>query len=211
MKLDPAAFNRHLKHVGQRLLWRQSFMCPCVIEFSGAADTSCTLCHGKGRMWNAPVESVAGVTRQGVDSQFQDFGAMEQGDLTLTVPNSAACYDMGKFDRITLLNSTDVFSRVLTRGDNDRLLDIPVQSVTRVFWRNAAKTGIVEGGIPTVGEGGALTWASGEPDAGVQYSITGIKFDEYYVYSSLPSDRNEHQGAALPKRVALRKFDLFGK
>ena len=136
---------------------------------------------------------------------------MELGDLSLTVPSDSACYGMGKFDRITLLNSTDVFSRVLTRGANDRLSDIPVQAVTRVFWRNAAKTGLIDGGIPTVAANGALTWASGEPDAGVQYSITGIKFDEYYVYTSMPSDRNEHQGATLPKKVALRKYDLFGK
>ena len=33
---------------------------------------------------------------------------------------------------------------------------------------------------------------------------------EYYCFQEIPIDRPEHSGAALPRRVALRRFDLFG-
>lgn len=211
MKLNPAAFNRHLNHMGQRMLWRQSFACPCIQEHSGAADASCPLCKGKGRTWNAPIEGKAGVTQMQVNPSFQDFGAMEQGDLTLSIPSDSLLYIMGRFDRVTLLNSTDVFSRTLTRGMNDNLADMAVSSITRVFWLNPEGTAAVEGGIPTVSPDGVLTWTSGAPDPGVQYSITGLKFSEYFVYSALPSNRNEHMGAQLPKKVNVRLWDLFGR
>lgn len=211
MKLNPGAFNRHLNHMGQRVQWRQSFACPCIQEHSGAANQSCPLCSGKGRIWKAPIDGVAGVTQMQVNPSFQDFGALEQGDMTLSVPSDSVIYTLGRFDRVTLLNSTDVFSRTLIRGANDNLSDMKVSSIARVFWRNPAGTEIVEGGIPTVSSAGVLTWASGAPDPGVQYSITGLRFSEYFVYSNLPSNRNEHLGALLPKKVMIRLFDLFGR
>lgn len=211
VKLSPAAFNRHIAHMGQRMLWRQAFACPCIQEHSGAAASDCPICKGKGRMWNAAIEGVAGVTQQQVNPSFQDFGTMEQGDLTLSVPSDSVLYGMGRFDRVTLLNSTDVFSRTLTRGANDQLSDLTAESITRVFWLNPAGDAIVEGGIPAVSSSGVLTWASGEPAAGVQYSITGRRFSDYFVWEHLPSNRNEHMGVALPKKVQIRLFDLYGR
>lgn len=212
MRLNPAKFNQFLVGVGQRMLWRQSFICPCITDHSGAADPACKLCRGRGRVWNSPLEGWAGVSQQQVNPQFQDFGQMELGDMTLTVPNDSPLYAMGRFDRVTLLNSTDVFSRVMTRGVNDNLADLAVQSVDRVFWRSPAGDAIVEGATPAVDQDGVFAWPdSGAPDPGVQFSITGIKYDDYFVYQALPSDRNAHMGAPLPKRVQLRKWDLMGR
>lgn len=160
-------------------------------------------------MWDAPIECVSGVSQQNVNPKFADFGTFEQGDLTMTIPSDSPIYDAGRFDRVTLLNSTDVFSRTMVRGDNDNLSDLTVQSVSRVFWIAAGV--IVDGGIPSVSDTGVLTWASGSPASGAQYSITGTKFADYFIYDMLPSDRNEHSGAALPKRATLKRFDLFGK
>lgn len=211
MRLDPLSFNKFLSGIGQRVLWQQSFICPCIQDHSGAADTACPICKGKGRTWNAPVDGVVGVTAQGVDAKIQDFGAMELGDITLTVPSDSPLYNLGRFDRVTLLNSTDVFSRVLTRIPGDNLSDLSVQSITRVFWRSPDKRSIIDGSLPVVSANGTLVWGDGGPDFGVQYSVTGIKFDTYFVWQSLPSDRNEHQGAPLPRRVQARKWDLYSR
>lgn len=213
MRLNPAAFNRFLRAIGQRIAWRQSTACPCTNPFSGAADQSCPQCHGKGHIWGSPVEDVVGVSRQGVDPQWRDFGNFEQGDLTLTIQSTSPLYAMGRFDRVVLLNSTDQFSRVLTRGENDLSVDIPVQEITRCYWLSFDKTQIIEGSIPVWNEvTRALSWPKGgAPDPGIQYSLSGTKFDEYYAYDMLPSDRNEHSGAPLPKRAALKKWDLFGR
>lgn len=212
MRLSPAAFNSFLtRNIGQDVLWRASFSCPCISPHSGAARPNCPLCSGKGRIWSAPIKGKSGVSQQQGDPQFQQFGTLEQGDTLLSVPNNSPLYDMGRFDRVTLLNSTDVFSRTMVRGQHDDLSDITVQSVTRVFWLNGDRDAIVEGGIPSVGPGGVLTWESGEPPQGVEYSITGLKFDDYFVWQALPSDRNAHFGAPLPKKVMIRRWDLFGR
>lgn len=211
MKLNPGAFNRWIANVGQRVLWRRSYSCPCTDEFSGAAKTDCPQCRGKGHIWDAHgVEGVCGVAQQQVQPQWQDFGNFEQGDMVMTVPSDSALYDMGRFDRVILLNSTDRFSRIYTRGTGEKL-DVPAMSIDRVFWLSQDRTQQIEGGIPVFDADGNLTWSSGEPPVGVQYSLTGVRYTEYFVWQQLPSDRNEHQGAQLPKRVQLRKFDLFGR
>ena len=211
MRLNPADFNRFLAQIGQRALWRQSFVCPCTQEHSGSAESGCPICKGKGRTWNLGVECVIGVTGQRIDATTEGFGAMEAGDITLTIPSNSPVYATGRFDRVLLLNSTDIFSRVLTRGSNESLSDLAVMSVSRVFWRSPDKTALIDGGLPMVDANGALTWGDNPPALGVQYSITGVRYDEYFIYSALPSDRNEHSGAPLPRRVQARKFDLFGR
>lgn len=120
-------------------------------------------------------------------------------------------YEMGEFDRVTMLNSTDYFSLILTRGDPQEKIHEPVEKVTRVFW--LAGSTLVEGSaFPTVNADGSLTWpSSGAPPAGTPYTITGTRFSDYFCWGPFPSDRNEHSGARLPKRVVLRRFDLFGR
>lgn len=212
MKLNAAAFNRHLAFMGQRVRWRRAYSCPCTNEFSGAALPDCPQCSGKGHIWSSPgVESVVGVTAQQINPQWQDFGNFEQGDMQMTVPSDSPLYEMGRFDRVVLLNSTDRFSRIYIRGETRERLDVPVLSIDRVFWLNDDKSEIIEGGIPSFDAAGALTWASGEPPDGVQYSLAGTRYAEYFVWQTLPSDRKEHSGALLPLKVPLRKFDLFGR
>lgn len=207
MRLSPERFNAWLGNIGQQFLWRKSFACPCVNPQSGAADPAHALCGGLGRIWNAPLPGIAGVANQKTQREWAQFGVWESGDMVISVPSNSVLYAMGQFDRATMLNSTDPFSLVLTRGQND-VLRFPVVAIERVFWLNGGGT-MVEGGIPTVDGSGALTWVAGEPPAAQQYTIHGTRFTEYYCYGPFPSDRGEHAGAALPKRAVLRRFDLF--
>lgn len=209
MRLNPAAFNAHLKHIGQRYSWRKSYACPCIAPHSGAAKTSCLQCGGRGRIWDPGVTGVAGMAGVKVQRQWAQFGVYENGDVVVTIGSSTPLYGMGQFDRIVALDATDVFSQVLTRGQGDRLFG-PIKNVSRVFWLESNQA-IVEGGIPTVSSTGALTWSSGAPPSGVQYTVCGERYSEYFCFMELPGDRNEHQGAQLPRRVVLRKFDLFSR
>jgi len=210
MRLNPAAFSRHLQHMGQDFLFRKAFTCPCRTSSSGAAKPNCPRCLGKGVFWADPIPASAGVASQGVTKQFAQFGQWEAGDAVFSIPSDSAMYDAGRFDRMTMLNSIDGFALPLTRGQNDKVL-LPVQQFDRVFWLDTDGYTIVEGGLPTVDAAGVLTWASGEPPAGKMYTISGQRFTEYFVFENLPSDRGEHHGARLPKRVLARRFDLFGK
>lgn len=213
MRLNPAAFDRHLANIGQRVLWRQSFACACVNPASGAPDPKHALCMGKGRLWARPVETVTGVARQETLAEWAQFGLWESGDMVLSIPQNSPLWDAGQFDRVTLLNSSDVFSQPLTRGAPNERLIFHVASVTRCFWLHPVTREVVEGRVPVIDADGRPSWPGGvgEPPPGTVYSLTGTKYDEYYVFSMFPSDRNQHQGVRLPKRVVVRRFDMFSR
>lgn len=212
MQFNKEAFNRHLLNMGQNILWQSSFACSCVNPSSGSADPKCTLCSKKGRIWENRLPTVCGICQQKTQNQWADLGLWEQGDLVVSIPEDSPMWDSGQFDRVTMLNATDKFSLPLVRGGNpERLLFVP-ERIDRVFWK-ANDQSLVEGGIPTIDDNGVPSWAGGigEPPSGKTYSITGWKYCEYFVFGDFPSNRNMHQGMRLPKRVVLRRWDLFGR
>src|SRR3546814_5916487 len=99
------------------------------------------------------------------------MGLWESGDAIAVIPENSPMYEIGQFDRVVMLNSTDTFSRVLTRGAVTERLLVSVEAFTRVFWL-ATDGAIIEGGLPVVSDDGELSWPNGgEPPAGTQYSI----------------------------------------
>lgn len=216
MRFNAQAFNQFLGAggIGQDVEWRQSFICPCVSPTSGQPDPRHALCAGKGRIWEPPVATVTGVASQKVQIEWQKLGYYRDGDTVLSVPENSPLWDAGQFDRIRMLNSTSDFSMVLRHGEpSEKFLFQPL-TISRVFWTHPQRPNeIINGGIPTVGADGVPSWAGGvgEPPMGVSYSITGTMNDEYFIFKDLMSDRNQHQGMRLPKRVVARKWDLFGR
>lgn len=209
MQLDPDAFNSFLNGIGQSMSWRRAFACPCLNPHSGSPNPVCPSCKGKGRTWAVAVTGMSGIAGMKVQREWAQYGLWESGDVVLTIPSDSPLYAMGPFDRVVFTDASEPFSISMTRGDND-VLRFPVVAIDRVFWLNGSGA-IVEGGIPTVSTAGVLAWATGEPAAGTQYSITGRQRPEYFMFQEMPSDRAFHSGAALPRRVALRKYDVYGK
>jgi hypothetical protein len=209
MRLNPAAFNSWLSNIGQRYEWRKSYACPCISPHSGASKPGCPQCGGRGRIWVGAVAGVAGMAGSKTQREWAQFGLWENGDVVVTIGSDTPLYGMGQFDRVTALDNTDVFSNTLVRGQGDKLYG-PVLSVERVFWLNDVGA-IVDGGIPDVAADGTLTWSDNDPPAGATYTITGTRMAEYFCWGQYPSDRNMHSGAQLPRRVVLRKFDLYGR
>ena len=214
MQFNAAAFDRHLANIGQQIVWRRSYACACVNPASGNPDPKHALCAGKGRLWVAGVRDVIGIARQDTVAEWVQSGLYESGDMVLSIPQSSPMWDgAGPFDRVVMLNSDDVFSQPLVRGaPAERLLFVPAR-IDRVFWLSPAdKNVIVEGSIPVCDANGVLSWPNGgAPPLGVSYSLTGLKQSEYFIFGRWPSDRNQHSGMRLPKRVIARKWDLFGK
>ena len=209
MRLSPGKFNAFLNKMGQSVSWRKAYDCPCADANSGAARYGCPQCGQTGIIWNPGVIAKAALAGQKVQRAWATFGLWEQGDVVLSIPSDSALYDMGEFDRVEFSDSSVPFSIKLTRGADD-VMRFTVASVDRVFWLDANDQ-IVEGGIPVVAADGTLTWTAGEPPAGTQYSITGRKRPEYFCWGEFPQDRAHHGGAALPRRVVLRSFELFRK
>jgi hypothetical protein len=216
MQFSPEAFNRFLGpngNIGQQYAWYASTRCPCVDPNSGAANPACPLCFGKGRQYSPFVQGVAGISGQSAQRAWFQFGNYEQGDLVVTIPSDSPVYNMGQYDRVTALNTQQVFSLVLTSGDLLERIHTSVLSITKVYWLIDDGATVQPGGIPVVNPvDGTLSWPNGgQPPAGVQYSITGTKMLDYYCWGNFPSNRNFQQGLALPRKVVLRDYDLFNR
>ncbi len=212
MKLNGAAFDRFLANIGQDVLWYSSHACPCMNPASGAPNPTCPLCVGKGRLWEAPVQTVVGVASQKTQEKWSKMGLYEVGDMVLSIPGNSVMWGAaGQYDRVTTLNGVDGFSEVLFHNAPSERLRTPVRHISRVFWKHPQTGAVVEGKIPAVDARGQLTWPDGgEPPAGVGYSITGDRYSEYFMLDAYPADRNQHRGTVrLPKYVVLRKFSLY--
>lgn len=168
---------------------------------------------GKGKLWVDPLETVVGVASQTATQEWAKFGQYESGDMIVVIPQNSPMWEAGQFDRIVMLNSNDVFSQPLKHGAPSERLVFTVQTVMRCFWLDPTTRLVVEGGLPVIDGNGNPTWPGGigEPPPGMTYSLTGQKYDEYYVFMRYPSDRNEHSGMRLPKRLVARKWDLFSR
>lgn len=207
MRLNPNRFNALLGNLGQSLTWQASFACPCVDAYSGAADPGCPHCAGKGRVWGDPQPSSAGIVSRDIAQQFAPMASLDLGDVMLVLPSDQSIYALGDFDRVTLTDRTEPFSINVIAGVNS-LRFTPI-SVDRVTWIGS-RGELVEGDLPCSYEDGNLVWSSSPPPVGVTYSVTGRRNPEYFCWLSLPLDRPHHHGAALPRRILLRRFDLFG-
>lgn len=211
LELNPDAFNDFLYGIGQDCTWAPSYVCPCMTSTSGSANPGCPRCHGRGRIWDAPQPTTVGFASQKSQLEWAKLGLWVSGDAVVVIPEDSVMYDMSQYDHVVMLNSTDNFSKVLTRGAVSERLLVTVKAFTRVFWLDGSSN-IVEGGLPVVAADGSLSWPNGgEPPANTQYSLNGSRYSEYYCIGPFASDRNEHRGARLPKRVVLRQWDLFGR
>lgn len=208
MRFSARAFNSFLNGVGQDFSWRKAFACPCVNPNSMQASPTCPVCNGKGRSWESAVTGRAGVAGRESMKQWAQFGLWDAGDVMLSLPSDSPLYDMGQFDRVLMLNRTEPFSINMIRGMND-IIRFPVVSVDRVFW--IVGGAIVEGALPTVLPNGVLDWGASAPPMATNYSLTGRRVPEYFVYQDLPMDRPHHAGMRLPRKVVIRRFDLYGR
>lgn len=213
MKFSRQNFNAHISNIGQNVKWMRSWACPCMDRNTGSPKPNCPHCFGRGRLWDEPIEIVMGVASQATQVKWAKMGMWEHGDMVVVIPENCPAWDnSGQFDRFITQDGLDGFSEVFTHGAPNEKLRVPVNSVMRCFWFDPADPSqIVEGGIPHIDKHGRPTWTEGEPPPGVQYSITGDRFSEYYMLDAYPDDRNQHQGMRLPKRIVLRKWDLYGR
>ncbi|PZP59591.1 MAG: hypothetical protein DI604_32035 [Delftia acidovorans] len=210
-RFNPDWFNEHLEGIGQEILWSAATACPCINPQTRAPDPKCPFCSGRGYEWAPGELTVAGVAGEKYQRKWIEMGLYEDGDIVVTIPESSVIWDKGgEYDRLTMLNATHRFSRVMVKGHPSERLWGPVESIHRVFWRNSNGE-TVEGAIPTVNADGTIVF----PDDGVsplnmtRYTIVGNRYSDYFLFRDLTANRNEHSGMRLPKRVVLRRFELM--
>lgn len=214
MKFSSKAFNAHIANIGQDVLWLRSWACPCQDKNTGSPKPDCPICVGRGHIWDEPVSMVLGIASQQTQIRWAKLGQWEHGDMVCVIPEDTPAWDSsGQYDRIITTQGLDGFSEVLTRGAPTERIRMPVHSVMRCFWINQGNGArLTEGVLPVIDKNGRPSWPNGgEPPLGTQYSLTGDRYSEYWMLDAYPSDRSEHRGMRLPKRIVLRKWDLAGR
>jgi len=212
MQLNPGSFNKFLNGMGQTTLWRPAIDCPCRNPYSGAADQTCTICQGAGQAWGDPVEGTVALSGQSMQREWASFGLWESGDLVVTLPSDSPLYAMGEFDRVIFTDSSEPFSITRIHGKSG-VLPFSVVSFDRCVVRLVDNNSMVLDDIatPMLDDDNMPTWTTGAPGLLQQYTLSGRKHPEYYTYGNFPQDRAHHHGLDLPRKVILRRFDLFGR
>jgi hypothetical protein len=209
VRLSPLRFNGFLNHIGQKFLWRRANFCPCRDPNTGAPDFNCQHCLGKGYAWQGAVPGMSGIAGQKIQREWAQFGMWESGDVVLTIPSDSPLYEMGEFDRVIMADSTQPFSTQI--ASLDASMPWPVVSLSRAFYLLDGEPEDLP--LPEISDSGyELSWADPEAiEEILPISITGRRRPEYFCWGAFPSDRAHHSGADLPRRVVLRRFDLYGR
>jgi hypothetical protein len=208
MRLSSAKFNGLINGVSQKFLWSRGFACPCLTTNSGQPKINCPHCHGKGRFWSGAVDGAAGVGSRDALKKQAEFGNWDAGDTLLSIPSDSPLYAMGEYDRVVAIHRTEPFSVNLVSGIND-VIRFSIVSIDRVVWLDGSNN-LVDAAIPKIKDDGTLLWGANAPPAKTTFSITGRRHPEYFVYHELTLDRPHHQGEPLPRRIVVRRFELFG-
>jgi hypothetical protein len=206
MMFNANEFNSFLNGIGQDVLWRAAHACPCVNPKSGQPKPSCAHCKATGRIWMAPVPARTGVAGREAQKQWVQFGISDTGDVVVSIPSDSPLYQIGPFDRVLFLNRSEPFSLNIIKGVNEKI-SACVVSVEKVLYLDGDN--LVDAPLPVVLPDGTLDWSGVEVPDGVTFSVTGRRRGEYYCMPETPFDRPHHAGATLPRRVVLRRFDLY--
>lgn len=201
-------FDAMLNDMGQEVFWRRAYACPCINPKSGQAKMGCPFCAAKGRIWQDPVACKTGVAGRSAQKQWLQFGIADIGDVLISIPSDSDLYGIGPFDRVFFANRTEPFSQNVVKGVNEQIRFFVV-SVEKVLYIDSSNN-LIEADLPAVRSDGTLDWDSVPLPDGVTFSITGRRKAEYFCYPETPFDRPHHSGATLPRRVVLRRFDLYG-
>lgn len=212
MKFSPGRFNGLIANIAQQVAWWKTDRCPCRDPYSGGPTQGCPSCGGRGWLWNAQTAGTLFLSGMKVQSQWATFGLYQTGDVSVTLPSNSSVYALKDMDRVRFTDSSAGVNQTFTHGVDDTVLPFQLTSIDRVFVLNGSQLP-QDLTTPTIHSDQTLTWASGqEPAAGQQYTLTGRARPEYFVaYSSVEQDRAHHRGFALPRRIILRRFDLFGR
>ena len=211
MQFSPALFNGALStSLGQPLKYRAAAVCPCFNADSGSAKPDCPICGGvRGVYWGPEVDAVAGLQNMTPSRARAAFGEWHSGDATLTIPGTSAAYGARIYDRFRAVRSTHPFDLKLRRGYNEAVLGT-LASLTGVAWTTPDGTAVISSPVPTVVDE-AVVWPAGQgPADGLGYVLSGVRYDEVFIFDQQPQNRNTGVDG-LPQKLIARRLDLFSR
>lgn len=212
--LSPGRFNALLNPdsgMGQHMSWRRAAFCPCRDLLSGSPTLGCPACAARGVIWGTSVPAWAGITGMKASREWAANTLWESGDVVVSIPEASPLFGAGENDRVLMKDASEPFSVAIT-PDQTGPLAFNAFEIDRAFWLDTNGAIVGAPSLPSVAPDGSLIWNTGAaPPGGTQFSLTGRKRPEYFVFRDFPRDRSHFGGLRLPRMVILRKFDLMGR
>lgn len=224
-------FEELIDRRGRSVAWEEAVICSCWNTDSGQPSYSCKACHGKGYVYQPPVEVNALVTSVTLNKEYQEMaGVFEVGDAVMTVPkriprrmpngqynlnefDDNPMFEISMWDKITLLDDEYKTSEVLLHNvpmygrEADALTDkvVRLKHIRKYNQETGEITQYILGADFNVVDGNRVVWLDGgrAPADGEQYSVTYFHKPVYIVTATLPKPRHQ-DGQDLPRYVALR-------
>lgn len=218
MTFNLSEHDAFVKRHGEKVSLYKGYLCPCgSSRDAGRAKPTCTLCHGTGTKYDAPVSMtgiITGVERQ---KSLLEAGILQPGDLQLGLsPYEHIMLTDGDLIELSSWTRGQPFEGEIVQRGVDSLTDVLLYKSKQVFKcfsvdpNTDAETVYAEGTSFTVA-GNLLTWVEGQPqpDPETFYSIKYAALFSWVVLRS-PSDRYE-QATNIGQKVYLRLRHLVLK
>lgn len=106
---DPVKFNGKIQEKGLRISWEKMIVCPCRKSISDQAVVECVNCKGTGYHFFGKTEMRALISGAQMSRNLQSWTEELQGSIYVSVD---PIYNVGYFDKITVLDATSIFSEV---------------------------------------------------------------------------------------------------
>lgn len=231
LQMNALKFTDMISKRGMPVKWERAQKCTCWDEYAGQPSTTCKACNGFGYIYDEPVyEDQVLVMSLILNKEFTQIGEYKMGDCIATIPElkkvkntetglweypKNPLYDIGEFDKITLMSTEFRSTDVLIKGQSmygreaDTLRNPDVTQILRVL-----KADPITGDITVYSkdinftvDGNKINWITGLAD-GEKYSVMYYHRPIYLVYTQLPQSRDQ-DGQHFPKKVVLRYKDVI--
>ncbi len=232
-QIHAGKFEQMIARRGRDVKWEQAVICSCWNMNTQQPSYECNACNGSGYTYDDPLIQRALVMSIANNKEFEEMsGIFEVGDAVMTVPYRIPrmlpngtidvtesrweinpMFDVGMYDKVTLLDDEYKTSELLIRGESifgrppDTLLNDDVVEIKTVRTSDP-----ITGAITKYRKdrdfrivGNRIEWIPGgsAPDEGQTYSVMYTHRPVYVVLTNLPKPRKQ-DNQDLPRYVALR-------
>lgn len=187
---DRDAFTALVYDKGYSVLWEKGVTCPNrggVSPRSHPAD--CPHCDGFGFVYYGAETTQMFVLGMSLHESYYAYGRWDNGTVQVTAMPE---FQLGYWDRLTLLNSTGRFQQLVTRQRNtvvDRL-KYEALSVELITWIGRDKQRRVAASTDYALVDGQVSWIANKPDPDMQYAIS-YTYRQRYIITELPHQHRD--------------------
>lgn len=198
-----------------KVLWETSFLCPCRNSMTGAPDSSCKICHGRGIGYLPAKEELLIIQSQEKGMSNMDLGLYDSGTaIATTLPEAVVSFR----DRVTLpeveITHSMIFDVTRRRVDKGMWLSYDVKKITLALTDNAEVLHEIDDYTIDIEKN---TIYPREHLMGQNLSLNIVSTLRYIVIDLLKESRYQYTNkgtelekfSSLPKKLLLKREDAW--